>query len=70
MAALDSRNRRVSGLAIRNGRYYAVLRSDRSDGSKGMDRFPLLDVAGEPIRTLTQAKEALDALRTNHFLSL
>lgn len=65
MAARDSRNRRISGLAIRNGRYYAVLWADRGDGRKGVRRFPLLDDSRSPIRTLTAAKEALDTLRNS-----
>ncbi len=63
MAARDSRNRRVSGLCTRNGRFYAVLWADRGDGRKGVRRFPLTDEAGEPIRTLTAAKAALDSLK-------
>ena len=64
IAARDSRNRRVSGLATRNGRFYAVLWADRGDGRKGVRRFPLLDDNDEPIRTLSKAKDALDALRS------
>ena len=63
MAVRDSRNRRVPGLSTRNGRFYAVLWADRGDGRKGVRRFPLLDEAGEPIRTLSEAKEARDALK-------
>ena len=65
MAARDSRNRRVSGLCTRNGRFYAVLWADRGDGRKGARRFPLIDEGGEPIRTLTAAKDAVDALRAS-----
>ena len=63
MAVRDSRNRRVSGLCTRNGRFYAVLWADRGDGRKGVRRFPLLNNADEPIRTLTEAKDALDVLK-------
>jgi hypothetical protein len=63
MAARDSRNRRVSGLCTRNGRFYAVLWADKGDGRKTVRRFPLLEKPDEPIRTLSAAKDALDALR-------
>lgn len=63
-AARDSRNRRISGLAIRNGRFYAVLWADRGDGRKCTRRFPLLDESDEPITNLTSAKNALDALKS------
>lgn len=62
-AARDSRNRRVSGLCTRNGRFYAVLWMDRGDGRKGVRRFPLVDEAGEPIRKLDPAKTALALLK-------
>lgn len=66
IAARDSRNRRVAGLLVRNGRFYGRLWADRGDGRKTGRRFPLLDEkTGEPIRTLTAAKDALDALREN-----
>jgi hypothetical protein len=38
---------------------------DRGDGRKAVRRFPPLDEDGSPIRTLTAAKDALDALRAN-----
>jgi integrase len=65
MPARDSRNRRIAGLATRNGRFYGVLWADRGDGTKGTRRFPLLDGDGVPIRTLTAAKDAFDALRNS-----
>jgi integrase len=65
MAARDSRNRRIPGLATRNGRFYGVLWADRGDGRKGVRRFPLLGEDGEAVRTLTDAKEALDVLRSD-----
>jgi integrase len=65
IAARDSRNRRVAGLSVRNGRFYATLWADRGDGRKTARRFPLRDEQGEPIRTLTAAKDALDGLREN-----
>lgn len=64
IAARDSRNRRVAGLSTRNGRFYATLWADGGDGGrKSARRFPLRDEQGEAIRSLTAAKEALDALR-------
>jgi hypothetical protein len=65
MAARDSRNRRIAGLSTRNGRFYGVLWADRGDGRKTARRFPLRDESGEPVRTVTAAKDALDALKTN-----
>jgi integrase len=61
--ACDSRNRRVPGLYVRNGRYYAQLWVDRGNGTKGPKRFPLVDGDNLPIRALQAAKEALDVKR-------
>ena len=61
--ALDSRNRRVPGLCIRNGRYYAQLWIDLGNGRKSARRIPLVDENKEPIRSLTQAKDALISVR-------
>lgn len=61
--AYDSRNRRVSGLYVRNGRYYAQLWIDRGDGRKGPKRFPLMDGENRPIRSVHAAKEALEVKR-------
>ena len=65
IAARDSRNRRISGLSVRNGRFYATLWADRGDGQKTARRFPLLDGGGEPIRALPAAREGLVALKAN-----
>src|SRR4051812_9046825 len=65
MAARDSRNRRVPGLAARNARYYGVLLADRGEGRKAARRFPLVYEDGEPIRTLVAAGEAADKLRSD-----
>ena len=65
MPVLDSRKRRIKGLYTRNGRFYALLWADRGDGKKTARRFPLVDSDNEPIRTITAAKEAFDALRVN-----
>jgi integrase len=66
IAARDSRNCRVPGLYIRNGRFYAVLWSDRGDGRKTSRRFPLFDDNDAPIRSLSFAKAALITLRENN----
>src|SRR4029450_9944645 len=60
--AVDSRNRRVPGLCIRNGRYYAQLWIDLGYGKKSSRRFPLHDEHQQPIRSLSEAKEALISL--------
>lgn len=62
-AARDSRNRRVPGLYVRNGRFYAQLWVDRGDGKKTARRFPLLNQDGAPARVLVEAKEALEIKR-------
>jgi integrase len=62
MAVTDSRNRRVPGLSIRNGRYYGQLWIERSDGRKAARRFPLMKDL-RPVATLAEAKEALEVLR-------
>src|SRR5262245_57267794 len=59
---VDSRNRRVPGLCVRNDRYYAQLWIDLGNGKKSSRRFPLLDEQGQPIRSLSDAKEALISL--------
>lgn len=63
--AVDSRNRRVPGLCIRNGRYYAQLWVDLGNGRKSARRLPLVDENNEPIRSLAAAKDALVSLREN-----
>jgi len=66
IAARDSRNCRVPGLYIRNGRFYAVLWSDRGDGRKTTRRFPLFDDNDAPVRTISSAKAALITLRESN----
>src|SRR6266446_7421388 len=65
MPALDSRNRRVPGLCVRNGRYYAQLWIDLGNGKKSARRLPLIDENKTPIRSLAGAKDALVSLREN-----
>jgi integrase len=59
----DSRNRRVRGLYQRNGRYYAQLWVDSGYGNKSARRFPLFTSDNLPVRTLQEAKEALEVKR-------
>lgn len=63
IAARDSRNRRVPGLWIRNGRYYGQLWVDLGNGRSAPRRLPLCDEANQPARTLSAAKEALEIKR-------
>jgi integrase len=65
IAARDSRNRRIPGLYLRNGRYYAQLWVDVGSGKKAARRFPLRDDNDEPVRTLAAAREALDIKRND-----
>src|SRR5438132_5798759 len=61
--ARDSRNRRVRGLYVRNGRYYCQLWVDLGNGRKGARRFPLVDGDNQPVRSLAAAREALEIKR-------
>jgi integrase len=63
IAAHDSRNRRVPGLYLRGGRYYAQLWVDLGNGKKAPRRFPLRDGDNQPVRTLGLAREALEIKR-------
>jgi integrase len=57
--ARDSRNRKIPGLWIRNGRYYAALWVDRGDGKKTARRFPL------EATNISEAKEQMDIKRND-----
>jgi integrase len=61
--ARDSRNRRVPGLYVRRGRYYAQLWVDVGNGKKAPRRFLLRDGDNQPVRTLGLAREALEIKR-------
>jgi integrase len=61
--ARDSRNRRVPGLYVRGGRYYAQLWVDLGNGKKAPRRFALRDGDNQPVSTLGLAKEALEIKR-------
>ena len=53
----------MRGLYQRNGRYYAQLWVDRGYGKKSARRFPLFTSDNLPVRTLQEAKEALEVKR-------
>ena len=57
--AMDSRNRKIPGLWIRNGRYYASLWVDRGDGKKSSRRFPL------EAANVTEAREQMEIKRND-----
>ena len=61
--ARDSRNRRIPGLYLRNDRYYAQLWTDTGNGKKAPRRFALNNSDNEPVRTINEAKEALEVKR-------
>ena len=63
ISARDSRNRRIPGLYIRGGRYYAQLWVDLGNGKKAARRLPLRDGDNQPVRTLSAAREALEIKR-------
>ena len=65
IAVRDSRNRRVSGIYQRNGRFYAQLWVAREDGQKTARKFPLLTDEGAPVENLAEAKEAAEVLRND-----
>jgi integrase len=62
-AAHDSRNRRIPGLCVRNGRYYAQLWVDTGNGRKAPRRIPLFGEDNLPARRLQDAKLALEIKR-------
>ncbi|HWY40912.1 MAG TPA: site-specific integrase [Chthoniobacterales bacterium] len=61
--ARDSRNRRIPGLYIRGGRYYAQLWVDLGNGKKAARKFPLRDGDDQPVRNFSAAREALEIKR-------
>src|SRR4029077_4160272 len=63
IAARDSRNRRIPGLYLRGGRFYAQLWVDLGNGKKAPRRFPLRDGDNQPVRTVSAAREALEIKR-------
>ena len=63
IAVRDSRNRRIPGLSLRSGRYYAQLWVDLGKGKKAPRRFPLRDGDNQPVRTVSAAREALEIKR-------
>jgi len=65
MTVRDSRNRRVPERYARNGRFYGQLWVDRNDGRKTARTFPLVTRDRAPVRTLNDAKEAMEVLRND-----
>lgn len=63
IAVRDSRNRRISGLYTRNGRFNGLLWAAGAGDKKIPRRFPLNDPAGVACTNLAQAKDAFDLLR-------
>ncbi|MFZ4777173.1 MAG: tyrosine-type recombinase/integrase [Terrimicrobiaceae bacterium] len=63
-AARDSRNRRIPGLQVRNGKFYGYLLTENKTGKPAPRRFPLIKTEdGQPCTNLTDAKLALEILR-------
>src|SRR5437867_12955470 len=56
ISARDSRNRRIPGLYIRGGRFYAQLWVDLGNGKKAARRFPLRDGDNQPVRTRSEER--------------
>ena len=57
--AKDSRNRKIPGLWVRNGRFYACLWVDRGDGKKTSRRLPL------EAANVTEAREQMDIKKSD-----
>lgn len=68
VAVTDSRNRKVRGLWIRNGRYYVQFRHTDEDGKSKPTKMPLMltkDGTKRPAQNLDEARQALEAFRTD-----
>ena len=62
----DKNKRKIAGLYVRNGRYYAQLWVARPDGvGKSAKSFPLVTPEGIACRNISEAKEAREKLRTS-----
>jgi integrase len=57
--AKDGRGREIDGLWVRNGRFYYQI----SVPGKGCRRVPLLDETNQPVKSIQQAKDAIEGLR-------
>lgn len=57
----DGRGREIDRLWVRNGRFYYQLWI----AGKGCRRIPLVDEHNQPVKTLTQAEEAIERLKRN-----
>src|SRR5687768_23878 len=61
---LDGRKQVIRGLWERNGRYYARLMvEDAITGNKTQRRVPLLDKDGAAVRSVSEAREAMERLK-------
>jgi integrase len=58
----DGRGREIDGLWQRNSRYYYQT---RVKGKKNCQRVPLVDEQDEPVKNITEAKDAIERLRRN-----
>ena len=66
IAARDSRNRKIPGLQIRNGKYYGYLWTETESGKRTPRRFPLSNEGdGLPCSNIAEAKTALEILRSD-----
>ncbi len=61
---LDGRKQPIRGLWIRNGRYYARLSVENSNGEKQIKWVPLMNPEGNAVDTRAQAEAELARLRT------
>jgi integrase len=62
---LDGRKQPIRGLWIRNGRYYARLSVEDTNGEKNVRRVPLVNPEGNAAETVAQAVAAMNGLRTH-----
>lgn len=64
IAARDSRNRKIPGLQIRNGKYYGYLWTETEAGKRTPRRFSLTNEGnGLPCPNIADAKTALEIFR-------
>jgi integrase len=60
----DKRKHAIRSLWIRNGRYYAQLSVEDTNGKKSVRRVPLTDKDGAAVQTVADAVAALNRLKT------
>ncbi len=59
---VDTRGRKIAGIFQRGARYYGRLMVEEK-GRMVSRRFPLIDPAGQPVRSPSEAREALELLK-------